>query len=429
MLALLALRSLVAHRRRALLLLGVAAGAGALLATAFSVQAEVTRAHRRAVTTLISGDLNVGGFFKAHPDAIAPVIADARPVRSAAERVLPTACSVRERGRGTVVLGAGQHRLGAYVSGIDVAREAGLAQAFELRSGSMAGLSAARTVALSEPLATRLSVGVGDLVTLFATTVRGERGAVDAQVVAVTGNAGLLAETAGVVMSNATLAELAGYGPNALGVLQIMCDPGVDLGALAGSIREALGVQFELLPPVHEAFGDKVAPLLREAWAGQRLDVSSWEDEGAFLSFVTDGLAALTFVTALTVLGAVLAGLFVFLSVSVRERTREIGTLRALGMARGAVVAMVLMEGAAVGLGASALGLAAFTTASWTLGSSVSVPEGLVALFMIRKLELQLGLSEAVRVVCWICGGAAAASIVPAARAAALQPRLAMEAL
>ena len=77
-----ALRNLVLQRERGALLFLVIAGASAVLVGVMALRTGVAEAQREAVTAFLSGDLNVGGFFKVHPDTIAPVIGDARPVRA-----------------------------------------------------------------------------------------------------------------------------------------------------------------------------------------------------------------------------------------------------------------------------------------------------------------------------------------------------------
>ncbi|QRN95013.1 ABC transporter permease [Archangium violaceum] len=425
-----ALRNLFLHRERGLLLFGVIAGASAVLVGMMALKTGVASAQREAVTTFLSGDLNVGGFFKVHPDTISPVIGDARQVRAVVEPLVPAVCHLRERGRGQLTAGAGRYRARSFVVGLDVSREKDALRLFKVKEGALEGLDRPRTVVLSTQLAGRLRVKVGDVASLFAQTVGGKRNALDVEVVAITERAGLLGETSGVLVSNATLRELGGYRPEAAGVLQLSCGEGVDIDALGSGLRQALrDAKLEVLPATHEAFGDKLAPLLREGWAGQRLDVSTWEDESAFLSFVTDGLAALTVLVALIVLAVVIVGLFVSLNVAVRERTREIGTLRAMGMQRTSVVGLFVLEGLLLGLTASFVGAFVATALCALLQGALSLPEAMASLFFSGTLPLEPRLGEALFAVLLVTFGAGVASILPAARAAALPPRSAMESL
>jgi putative ABC transport system permease protein len=432
MLALLriALRNLFIDRERGLLLFFIIASASAVLVGMMSLTAGVGSAQRQAVKTLLSGELNVGGYFKVHPDTLAPVMGDVRRVRAVVEPLVPAGCGLRERGRGFASVGAGRHRGRSFMMSLDVTREPETLANLRLAGGSLEALDRPRTVALSTSLAERLRVRVGDMVTLFSEMVGGKRNALDVEVVALTEPAGLLGDSAGILVSNATLRELGGLRPEAAGVLQLTCANGVEPGPLDDTWRQALRqAGFDVLPASREAYGDKVAPLLRESWSGQRLDVSTWEDESSFLSMVTDGLAALTVLVGLIAILVVMVGLFVSLSVSVRERTREIGTLRAMGMHRRSLVGLFVLEGLLMGLLGSAAGALVASLLGVLLRGAIPLPEQMASLFFSDTLPLAPHPPGAVLAVLLVTLGAVFASIIPAARAAALPPRSAMESL
>jgi putative ABC transport system permease protein len=430
-----ALRNLFAHRERALLLLTVVAGASAVLVLTMALSAGVASAHRDAITTYLSGELNVGGYFKVHPDSIAPVMGDAGRVREVVTPHVPTGCHLRERGRGRATVGVARRRFSSYLVSVDVAGERGGLGSFRVNDGDLEALAKPRTVALSTTVAGQLQVAKGDLATLFAEPVGTlRRNALDVEVVAIMENAGLLGGSSGILVSNDTLRELEGYRPGAASVLQLVCAGGgsglEDVDALGGTWREALRkAGFEVLPALHEAYGDKLVPMLREGWRGQRLDVSTWEDESAFLSFVTDGLGALTLLLGFVVLGVVVVGLFTALSVAVRERTREIGTLRAMGMQRPSVVGLFMLEGLLLGLVGSVSGAVAALALCSLLRGTVALPGPLIDLFFSTTLPLEPGLGAAVLAVGLVTSAAGLAALVPAFRAASLSPRSAMEAL
>ncbi|MFP2910976.1 ABC transporter permease, partial [Pyxidicoccus sp. 3LFB2] len=318
----------------------------------------------------------------------------------------------------------------SYLMSLDVARERESLARFRPRAGRLEALDAPRTVAISTSLAERLQVEVGELATLFVQMPGGKRNAVDVEVVAVLERAGVLGESAGLLVSNATLRELYGFRPDAASVLQLTCDTLDDVEPLAGQLRGALReAGFEVLPAAHEAYGDKLSPLLREGWAGQRLDVSTWEDEAAFLDFVDQGLGLLLVLVGGVVFAVVVVGLFVSLSVAVRERTREIGTLRAIGMHRRALVVAFVLEGLFLGFVASVVGASAAAGLGVLLRDVLPLPDALSTLFFSGTLPLAPALPHAVASVLLVTLGAGLASLVPAFRAASLPPRSAMESL
>lgn len=430
MLLRLALRNLLVHRERALLLCAVIAGGCGVLLGVLALRTGVAEAQREAARTWLSGDINVGGYFKVHPDTLAPIIGDVARVRGVVEPLVPPGCGLRERGRGSATLGSGRKRVRSYLVSLDAERERALLEGLVARSGAARGLERPRTVVLSVPLAERLQLQVGDVTTLYAQLIGGRGNAMDVEVAAILEPVGLLAESSGILVSNATLRELHGYTPQSTSVLQLTCPGTVDEEALAGRVREALRqAELSVLPATHEAYGDKLPALLREGWSGQRFDVSTWRDESSFLSFVTDGLAALAVLIGVIVVVVVVVGLFISLSVSVRERTREIGTLRALGMHRRSVVGLFMLEGLLLGLLASAVGAAGASALCLLLRGFISLPTSVAYFFFSGTLPLQPTLPQALGVVLVLTLGAVLASLVPAARASALSPRSAMESL
>ncbi len=427
-----ALLNVLAHRERGLLLIVVLASASAVLVGAMSLKAGVASTQREAVRTWLAGDLNVGGYFKEHPDSLFPVLGDTARVRSALQPHVPADCQVRERGRGTATAGAGRYRVRSYLMSLDVVQEKATLDRFRPRAGRLEGLAAPKTVALSSTLAERLHVEVGKMTTLFVPMPGGRRNAVDLEVVAVLERAGALGESAGLLVSNATLREVYGFRPDAASVVQLTCEgtEDLDLEPLAGQLRGALrDAGFEVLPSAHEAYGDKLAPMLREGWSGLRVDVSTWEDEAAFLDFVNQGLGLLVVLLGAVVLTVVVVGLFVSLSVAVRERTREIGTLRAMGMHRRALVAAFMLEGLLLGLVASTLGACVSAGMCVLLRDVLPLPDGLSTLFFSGTLPLAPSLAPVIASVVLVTLGASLASVVPALRAASLPPRAAMESL
>ncbi|MFJ9610664.1 FtsX-like permease family protein [Kitasatospora sp. NPDC101176] len=124
----------------------------------------------------------------------------------------------------------------------------------------------------------------------------------------------------------------------------------------------------------------------------------------------------LTLVNGLLVIGVVIAVLGVAntLAVSVAERTREIGALRALGMDRAGVRRMIRLEAVTVAAFGTGLGLAGGLFCAWAVGA---LANGAMAGY---ALELPWGRLALTCLLALLVGALAAA--VPAHRAAALSP-------
>ncbi|MEV6732645.1 FtsX-like permease family protein [Streptomyces sp. NPDC051364] len=124
----------------------------------------------------------------------------------------------------------------------------------------------------------------------------------------------------------------------------------------------------------------------------------------------------LTLMYGLLAIGAVISALGIVntLAMSVSERTREIGVLRAIGMDRSGIRRMIRLESVTVAAFGTLLGLAGGLFGAWTVGAlangamtqySLALPWG--TLLLVCLLSLTIG---------------AIAAAVPARRAAALSP-------
>ena len=127
---------------------------------------------------------------------------------------------------------------------------------------------------------------------------------------------------------------------------------------------------------------------------------------GSVLGVLTFAVAALGSISLLV--GAV--GIFTIMTIAVRERTAEVGLLRALGAGRRQVLALFLSEAVVLSLLGGLAGLLFGAGAAWLLGEAVSqLPVSFSGLFM----GLALGLSVVIGLV---------AGILPAMNAAKLDP-------
>ena len=127
---------------------------------------------------------------------------------------------------------------------------------------------------------------------------------------------------------------------------------------------------------------------------------------GSVLGVLTFAVAALGSISLLV--GAV--GIFTIMTIAVRERTAEVGLLRALGAGRRQVLSLFLAEAVVLSLFGGFAGLLFGATVAWLLGQAVSqLPVSFSTLFM----GLALGLSVVIGLV---------AGILPAMSAAKLDP-------
>jgi lipoprotein-releasing system permease protein len=165
---------------------------------------------------------------------------------------------------------------------------------------------------------------------------------------------------------------------------------------------------------------------VKDVWSAQVLagdlrrqfpyKIESWQESNAQLVSALNAQSVSTALIRGVVLVVVVLGIASVLVVSVVQKRREIGILRAMGATRGQILRLFLVQGAVVGALGSALGIALAVAMIWLFTTFVRGSDGL-PLFVIT---LPLATAVQVALIATVCGVLAA--VAPARRAAALDP-------
>jgi lipoprotein-releasing system permease protein len=146
------------------------------------------------------------------------------------------------------------------------------------------------------------------------------------------------------------------------------------------------------------------------------LEAESWMKVNAQLLTALRSQNASALMIQSFVVIAVALGIASVLGVSVIQRSRQIGILKATGASTGTVVRVFLLEGAIVGLSGSAAGAVLGAAMSWGFAAAVKNPYG-ESLFPVELTPGLFLLAGAVAVATSV-----AAAVMPARRAALLDP-------
>ncbi len=144
--------------------------------------------------------------------------------------------------------------------------------------------------------------------------------------------------------------------------------------------------------------------------------IESWQESNAQLVAALNAQSVSTAVIRGVVLIVVVLGIASVLVVSVVQKRREIGILRAMGATRGQVLRVFLVQGAVVGALGSLLGVLLAVVLIWLFTTFVRGSDGL-PLFAIT---LSVKTAVQVALLATVCGVLAA--VAPARRAAQLDP-------
>lgn len=165
---------------------------------------------------------------------------------------------------------------------------------------------------------------------------------------------------------------------------------------------------------------------LKDVWVAQTLaralqtqfpyKIESWQESNAQLVSALNAQSISTSIIRGVVLAVVVLGIASVLVVSVVQKSREIGILRAMGATRGQVLRVFLVQGAVVGALGSVLGLLLAVALIWVFTHFVRGSDGLP----LFSITLPPAMALQVALIASACGVLAA--VAPARRAAALDP-------
>jgi ABC-type lipoprotein release transport system permease subunit len=424
-----ALRSLFQHRRRAIFLVSAIALVTGLLVLLNALSTGISETMIRAATTLSSGHVNVGGFFKVTSSQCGPVVTEYEKVVKVVEQNVPELAHWVHRGRGwaKVISDSGSTQVG--VTGIDITNEPDFKRVVSVVSGNIDDLSQPNTMLIFESQVERLKVKVGDAVTLSAQTNRGAANTVDCRIVAIAKDMGLMSKF-GTFVPVETTRSLYQLRPDTTGAIQLYLKPRyvADAAAIAARLRNTLEkAGYRVMDPDANPFWMKFQTVNREDWTGQKLDVTTWEDEVSFLTWTLKVLSVLKLVLLTILIAIVVTGIMNTMWIAIRERTREIGTLRAIGMQRWGVLRMFLFESFQMGIiGTAAGAVGGSLVAALVNLAEIKVPLSVQLFLMSDELHLAVHVSSLVSAAVMITVITTLAALYPAYRAASLPPVSAM---
>lgn len=423
-------RNLRQHARRNLFLGGALGALTGLLVLLNGLTSGMEAGMMQSAHTLLTGDVNVGGFFKVTSGGAAPLVSEYPKALATLKEKVPELDYFTVRVRGWAKGVSDTASMDLVLGGIDVEHEPALPRVLRFVEGELAALREPGTLLLFEAQAKRLRVKVGDLVTISAPTARGVNNTLDVRVAAIARDVGLLSSFSAFIEAS-SLRSLYGLNADTTGAIHVYLrghDPD-DAKAVAARLRTAYAESgWRVMEPAAEPYWMKLMiSVPAEDWTGQKLDVTTSDEEmGQFKQFIT-GLRVVTWVLVAILLLVVLIGILNTLAIAVRERTKEIGTLRAIGMQRRKVLWLFVLETAmlsVIGTCAGAIGASAL--AQLVNASSIVLPVAAQVFLSMEHLALLVNPAWVAGYVLGISLLTVVASLLPALRAARLRPVTAM---
>jgi putative ABC transport system permease protein len=432
-----AFRNLLQARRRTMLLTLALSIVTMLLVILLSLSQGLTETMIRNATALSSGHINIGGFVKAKSSDAYPLVTNVPKLRQIVRDHVPDLDYVidRIRGWGKVVSEQGAIQVG--LQGIDFNQETRFINTIQLAEereyktngqakvlGDFNKLKQNGFALCFAAQAKRLQIGVGDSVTITIEAQGGRVNATQVTIAAVAKDLGFSSNW-NFFLSKATLYDLYDVDENNSGAVMIYIKDISKAREVMAYLREILIKDgYGLMDYNPKPFFMKFDLVKAEDWVGEKLDLTLWEDEIAFLKWVLTAFDSISLflVTILTII--ICIGIINTMWISVRERTNEIGTIRAIGMSRGRVMLLFLFEALILGFFATTLGsLIGLGIAMGVDAASIKVPSDAVkALIMNDTFHLSVQLRHVIAAIVTFTIITFLVSLWPAARAARMEP-------
>lgn len=422
-LLLIAVRNLLQHRRRSLLLGGAMALVTILLVLLGAVGAGIEATMMRAGTALLSGHVNVSGFYKVSSGRVTALLLDRQQLMDDVNVIVPEALRVSDRLRGLAKLVSERDSTQAAVIGVNIETEPGLQEVLRPVEGRLEDLAQPRSLALYEAQAKRLGVQVGDAVTLSAPTVRGQFNSVDATVRVVMKDLGILS-TMSMFASTDTLRELNQFTQDTTGTLYVYLDDPEKAGEVEARLRTQLAEKgYSLMEHQTGPFWSKFQLAAGEDWTGQRLDLTTWEDELMAMQWVLKTFSTVSGLLIMVLIVIILVGVMNTLWITIRDRTREIGTLRAIGMGKARILISFVIEVGVLSVVSTVLGMAVGSALAAGINwLEIPVSAGFQLFLMSDTLRLVVDPRVVLNALLVVPAFAMAASLLPAWRATRMKP-------
>ncbi len=352
-----ALRNLIKHRNRTLMVGGSLTFISMLLVLLLSLTAGIRKTILDNATALASGHVNVAGFYKISQNSATPLVTQYAPIEKLVHEHVPEATLFYKRVRGYGRIISDTTSIMGPVWGIDIANEKSIVGPLQAESGSIQSLEKPGNIVMFSQHAKKLGVKVGDAVTLSMPTTRNVYNTKDARVGGILKDLGLMS-TFSLFMHEQDIRDIFQLTPDSTGWIMMYLPDPKKVPEIEERLRKLLAKEgHTIMEKDTNPSWMKFDTVSGQSWTGQRLDITTWEDETSYAKWILDMLGALTFVSISILLTIVVLGLVNTLWMAIRERTSEIGTLRAIGLQSRQVVLMFLLESSILSLSSILLGL------------------------------------------------------------------------
>ncbi|MGA2547198.1 MAG: FtsX-like permease family protein [Rectinemataceae bacterium] len=317
------------------------------------------------------------------------------------------------------------------IDGVDWTNETYLPDRLAFKSGGMAGMKAKEGLIVSEPIAKRLNVQIGDRILVQMKTYTGQNNVGEFAIAGITIDPGILGSMAGYA-NKSFVNELLNLGPDDYQAMGIYLPSINGMDKYGTNLYETLRKKVQVFTHDPAAKQENFVSAMmsqskKETWSGTKYRVFTLNDMLSQVQQIVNVLNSASLVILLILFLIIMVGIGNTFRIIMYERIREIGTMRSIGMQRGEVRSLFLYEAAFLSMGGVFTGI---VLALVVMGVISLVNFGINSpLFIILKnghMTFSLPLVRTIANIVIVTGLTLAAAFFPARNAARLDPAVAL---
>jgi putative ABC transport system permease protein len=229
------------------------------------------------------------------------------------------------------------------LTGLDLGPQSYIHDRIVVVQGSLDGFTGSDKLLISEGTAAKLQVKLNDKVSIQGETQTGQQNVLDFTIGAIYKDPGIASSLAGAYADIGIVNKLKDMAPGEFTNFGIFLEDVSSADLWGAKLYAAL--QADKLPLFQRGTPQDMAKVFRdETWKGTKYTLFTLNDILSFLKGIFGALNGIAFGILLVLFLVIMVGITNTYRMVVYERTREIGTLRALGMQRPQIRNLFLLE-------------------------------------------------------------------------------------
>ena len=441
-----AVRNITRQKKRSILLGGAIAFGVMIITLIGSFTKGVTETASANFTDMLGGQIYITGQELTVTGGQVSVVRDKEVLDEALVHVGARIeeKTYRSRTIGEIIFGSKSSPVS--IEGVNWSDEPDLIDSLDLKEGGLSEDMPANSLILPEYIAEDIDVQVGETVLIRTSTVTGQQNVAEFEVRAITAGDSMFSFSSAYA-EKTFLNQLIGLEPENYQVLNISLFNPVTADAVTEELVSYLRSIGRMEPETEEEggiagmrsrmagmaslmggasfFSSKVED--EDRWEGTRFNVLNLSDMMEAVTSMVNVLNTVSYVIFIVLLVITMVGLLNTFRMVLIERTREIGTMRAVGMQRGEVRNIFLMEALVLALGGAIAGLVIATVLSAILGVIPFSSDSPLQFFLIDDtFAFPIVPSNILMTLLIITFATLGAAFFPARKAAKLDPAVAL---